>query len=57
MNDIDLLIFGCAITFIAAAGAYVYIRERFVYSSPKEETEKQAQEAPALRRVHRAQGG
>jgi len=32
MNDIDLLVFGCAVLFIAAAGGYVFARERFVYS-------------------------
>ena len=29
MSDANLLIFGCAVTFIAIAGAYVYLRERF----------------------------
>jgi hypothetical protein len=32
MVEIDLLVFGCAVMFIAAAGAYVFARERFVYS-------------------------
>jgi hypothetical protein len=30
MSDANLLIFGCAVTFIAVAGAYVYLRESFV---------------------------
>ncbi|MDJ0850637.1 MAG: hypothetical protein QNK04_19870 [Myxococcota bacterium] len=30
MNDIDLLVFGCAVMFLAYAGAYVFIRERFL---------------------------
>jgi hypothetical protein len=29
MNDGNLLVFGCAVSFIALAGAYVYLRERF----------------------------
>ena len=29
MSDGDLLVIGCAVSFIALAGAYVYIRERF----------------------------
>ena len=30
MNEANLLAFGCAVTFVAAAGAYVYIRESFL---------------------------
>ena len=53
MNDLDLLVFGCAVMFIAAAGAYVFARERFVYSDDKVPARKprqtaQAVEAPAL---------
>ncbi len=29
MTDVNLLIFGAVVSFIAVAGAYVYIRERF----------------------------
>jgi hypothetical protein len=29
MTDQNLLAFGCAVTFIAVAGAYVFLRERF----------------------------
>lgn len=29
MSSLDLLVFGCAVSFIALAGAYVYVRERF----------------------------
>ena len=29
MSDASLLIYGCAVSFIAAAGFYVYIRECF----------------------------
>ena len=30
MSDLTLLIFGAAVTFIALAGAYVYLRESFM---------------------------
>lgn len=30
MNDRDLLIFGCMVSFIAVAGGYVLVRERFL---------------------------
>ena len=30
MNDLELLAFGCVVTFIGAAGAYVYVRESFL---------------------------
>ena len=29
MNDVDLLIFGCAVSFIALLGVYVHVREAF----------------------------
>ena len=29
MSDVTLLVFGCVVTFIGVAGAYVYIRECF----------------------------
>ena len=29
MSDSTLLLFGCVVSFIAAAGAYVYLRECF----------------------------
>ena len=57
MTDIDLLLFGCAITFIAAAGAYVYVRERFVYSNPKEERRRPEQDTLALAKARRAEQG
>lgn len=37
MTDIDLLMFGCAISFIALGGFYVYARERFVYTEEARE--------------------
>jgi len=29
MNDADLLMFGCAVSFIALAGCHVFLRERY----------------------------
>ena len=29
MTDLDLLLFGCVVSFVAVAGAYVYLRERY----------------------------
>jgi uncharacterized protein (UPF0333 family) len=29
MSDVDLLVFGCVVTFIGVAGAYMYVRESF----------------------------
>ena len=54
MTDIDLLVFGCAVSFIAACGAYVFARERFVYSEKEEEQAEQRREEPALGEPHGA---
>jgi hypothetical protein len=35
MSEINLLAFGCAVTFIAAAGVYVYARERFTLAAQR----------------------
>ena len=35
MSDLDLLLFGCLVSFIAGAGAYVVMRERFAGASPE----------------------
>ncbi len=32
MTDQNLLAFGCAVTFIVVAGAYVFMKERFEHS-------------------------
>lgn len=46
MTDLDLLVFGCVVSFVAAAGIYVFFRERY-----EEETrdEPRAQTAPTRR--------
>ena len=38
MSDVNLLMFGCAISFIAVAGAYVYLRERFLVREQQRES-------------------
>lgn len=30
MSDVNLLVFGCVVTFIGVAGVYVYVRESFM---------------------------
>jgi len=32
MSELNLLLFGCAVTFIAVGGAYLYIREQYLAS-------------------------
>ena len=40
MSDVNLLVFGCVVTFIGVAGAYVYIRESFTAGAePPRESE------------------
>ena len=50
MNDAALVIAGCAVSFIALCGVYVYVREAFVYTSAAEkEAERQGRElAPVV---------
>lgn len=43
MSEVNLLIFGCMVTFIAVAGFYVYIDECYRGSErPEETTERRA---------------
>ena len=44
MADIDLLIFGCVVFFVAMAGIYVAARENFVYSILKRKQRRRPQE-------------
>ncbi len=39
MTDLDLLIFGCVVSFIAWAGMYIYVREIFTRGETKEDRE------------------
>ena len=46
MSEVNLLAFGCVVSFIGAAGAYVYIREAYMASDePPREQEVQSAEA------------
>ena len=46
MSDINLLLFGCVVTFIAVAGAYLYIRESFLAGAePPREVEVRSVDA------------
>jgi len=38
MSDLNLLVFGCFVTFIGVAGAYVYIRESFLAGVERRES-------------------
>ena len=52
MTDTDLLILGCAVSFIVVSGAYVFLRERYenrsrsevevVHSNPRRKTGRNA---------------
>jgi hypothetical protein len=39
MSDVNLLIFGCVVSFIAVAGAYLYLREAFTAEGNPNESE------------------
>ena len=47
MNDNMLVVAGCAVSFIALCGIYVYVRESFVYTNAVEREAKQQAAAPA----------
>ena len=44
MSDVNLLVFGCVVSFIGVAGAYVYVRESFMAAeeSPRESEPRSA---------------
>ncbi len=44
MSDLHLLLFGCVVSFIAAAGAYVYIREFFTMEEQPSDLPAQSQD-------------
>jgi hypothetical protein len=48
MSDLNLLLFGCSVSFVAVAGAYVYLRECF--------TAREGPKEPESRRTDVAQG-
>lgn len=47
MTDPNLLVFGCAVTFLAVAGAYVYIRERWAAHARESRIEQRGVSARA----------
>lgn len=49
MSDVALLIFGCGVSFIAVAGAYIYLRE--AYEEHERETRISSAEKRRLRDV------
>ena len=40
MTDIQLLVFGCVVSFVAVGGAYVYVRERYEAAARRREPAK-----------------
>jgi hypothetical protein len=44
MSDVNLLVFGCVVSFIAVAGAYVYIRESFTAEEPPRKPQARPEE-------------
>jgi hypothetical protein len=44
MSDANLLVFGCVVSFVAVAGIYVYLQERFDAAEAKSQAD--------LRRAH-----
>ena len=49
MSDANLLAFGCAVSFIAVAGAYVYLRECWEAEEPPSKPETRPEEAVPAR--------
>jgi hypothetical protein len=45
MSDVNLLVFGCAVSFIAVAGGYVYLRECWTAEEPLSNPEAKREEA------------
>jgi hypothetical protein len=44
MSDVNLLVFGCVVSFIAGAGAYVYLRECWTAEEPSSKLEERPAE-------------
>jgi hypothetical protein len=45
MSDVNLLVFGCVVSFIALAAGYVYVRESFTAQEPPRKVEVNPEEA------------
>lgn len=54
MSDLTLLMFGCAITFIGVAGAYVFIRERYEADERRAKQKVRVREASERKPRHAA---
>lgn len=54
MSEINLLMFGCAVTFIAFGGAYIYIRERYLESDLPSRSERDQEIEKEIRTVRDA---
>lgn len=55
MNDMQLLTFGAAVSFITIAGAYVFLRERYLAALRAEKVRVEAERKPEReRRLRRA---
>ena len=46
MSDANLLVFGCAVSFIAVSGAYLIVRERFQSAESGERVEPLREAVP-----------
>jgi hypothetical protein len=46
MTDVHLLVFGCAVSFIAVSGAYVALRERYLAHENSAEEDRSGSQAP-----------
>jgi len=45
MSDINLLLFGCLVSFVAVVGAYVYLRECFTAEEQPRKVEARPEKA------------
>ena len=45
MSDVNLLVFGCVVSFIAVAGAYIYLRECWTAEEPPRMPDAKPEEA------------
>ena len=57
MSEINLFLYGTVVFFIAVAGAYVYARERFVYTDASDSPARPAPVSIEAARHRRSSGG
>jgi hypothetical protein len=46
VSDINLLLFGCVVSFVAIGGAYVYLRECFTQEPPRKSEARHEEVVP-----------